>query len=88
MSEQMENTQNGININKKKFNSVSWKIIKKYFDKQYLERLVRHQIESYNNFVDNQINKTIDMFNPVVIRSEHDKHAELGSYSLEIIITS
>ena len=35
--------------------NISWEIIRKYFDKQYLERLVRHQKESYNYFINNQI---------------------------------
>ena len=41
-----------------------WKIIHAYFKGQHLERLVRHQLESYNNFVSCQIQKTIAMFNP------------------------
>ena len=49
--------------------------------------MVRHQIESYDHFVNNQIKKTIEMFNPVTIHSEHDKDEETGLYSLEIIIT-
>ena len=28
-----------------------WDIINKYFSDGYLERMVRHQIESYNEFV-------------------------------------
>jgi DNA-directed RNA polymerase II subunit RPB2 len=47
-------------------------IIESYFRLKYLERLVRHQIESYNHFITYQIQKTIQMFNPVVIRSEND----------------
>ena len=57
-----------------------WDIIKSYFDKQHLQRLVRHQIESYNDFVNNQIQKTIDMFNPVYVHSIHYKHEELDIY--------
>ena len=34
-------------------------IIESYFEGQYLERLVRHQLESYNNFISHQIPKTI-----------------------------
>ena len=49
-----------------------WKIINAYFKGQHLERLVRHQLESYNNFVSYQIQKTIAMFNPVHIASEQD----------------
>ena len=30
------------------------------------------ELESYNHFVNNEIQKTIDMFNPATIHSEHD----------------
>ena len=66
---------------------VDWKVIESYFQNKHLERMVRHQIESYDHFVNNQIKKTIEMFNPVTIRSEHDKDEATGLYSLEIIIT-
>ena len=42
-----------------------WDIIGKYFDKGYLERLVEHQIETFDDFTNIQIEKTINMFNPV-----------------------
>ena len=64
-----------------------WTIIESYFKGHHLERLVRHQLESYNNFVSYQIIKTIEMFNPVHIASEHDYDAKSGKYSLEIFIT-
>ena len=66
---------------------VDWKVIESYFQNQHLERMVRHQIESYDHFVNNQIKKTIEMFNPVTIKSENDKDEETGLYSLEIVIT-
>ena len=47
-----------------------WNIIGSYFENRYLERLVRHQIESFNYFINTQIINTIEMFNPVVIRSD------------------
>jgi DNA-directed RNA polymerase beta subunit/intein/homing endonuclease len=64
-----------------------WTIIGAYFKGQHLDRLVRHQLESYNNFVSYQIQKTIDMFNPVHIVSEQDLDPTLQKYSLEIFIT-
>ena len=64
-----------------------WAIIKSYFKDQHLTQLVRHQLESYNNFVNSQIQKTIDMFNPVQICSENDYDKASGKYSLEIFIT-
>ena len=44
-----------------------WIILESYFKGQHLSRCVRHQLESYNYFVNKQIQKTIDMFNPVTI---------------------
>ena len=59
-------------------------IIESYFGSQYLERLVRHQIESYNHFINFQIQRTIQMFNPVTIHSENDFIAEHNQYFLEV----
>lgn len=64
-----------------------WTIIESYFRGQHLDRLVRHQLESYNNFVGYQIIKTIEMFNPVHIKSENDFDAKTNTYSLEMFIT-
>ena len=64
-----------------------WTIIEAYFRDQHLDRLVRHQLESYNNFVGYQLIKTIEMFNPVHIKSENDFDAHSGKYSLEVFIT-
>jgi len=64
-----------------------WTIIESYFKGQHLDRLVRHQLESYNNFVSYQIMKTIEMFNPVTIASEQDYDPVSGKHSLEILVT-
>ena len=69
------------------FIETPWKIIESYFKNQHLECLVRHQIESYNNFINYQILKTIEMFNPINIKSEDDYNSELDKYSLEIFIS-
>jgi len=62
-------------------------IIESYFEGQHLDRLVRHQIESYNHFVNYQILRTIQMFNPVTIHSENDYIGEKDKYFLEIFIS-
>ena len=64
-----------------------WNIIESYFKGHHLERLVRHQIESYNNFVGYQITKTIEMFNPVRIASDQDYDPKSGKHALEIFVT-
>ena len=64
----------------------AYQLLDSYFRGQHLDRLVRHQIESYNYFITHQIQRTIHMFNPVTIRSENDYVAEHGQYYLEIHI--
>ena len=64
-----------------------FEIIESYFRGQHLERLVRHQIESYNNFVNYQIQRTIQMFNPVNIHSENDFVPDKEKYMLEVDIS-
>jgi len=62
-------------------------LIESYFQGQHLERLVRHQIESYNHFINYQVQRTIQMFNPVTIRSENDYIEEKEKYLLEINVS-
>jgi len=64
-----------------------FQLIESYFQGQYLERLVRHQIESYNHFVNYQIQRTIQMFNPVKIHSDNDYVVDKEKYLLEILIS-
>ena len=64
-----------------------WKIIQSYFKGKYLERMVRHQIESYNDFINYQLKKTINMFNPVHVVSPVDMNEDGTKCGLEIFIT-
>ena len=64
-----------------------FQILESYFEGHYLERLVRHQIESYNHFVNYQIQRTIQMFNSVTIRSENDYVPEKDKYFLEVLVS-
>ena len=69
------------------YNEEPFNILETYFEGQHLERLVRHQIESYNNFVNYQVQRTIQMFNPVNIHSENDFIAEKDKYFLDVFIS-
>ena len=74
-------------INKEKYIEEPWDVINSYFEGKHLKQLVRHQIESYNNFVTHQIPKTISMFNPVNVKSEKLYDEKSGKNALEIFIT-
>ena len=66
---------------------IPWVLIESYFKHKHLKQLVKHQLESYNYFVNNQIQQTIEMFNPLIIVSEHDYIKEHNLHRLEIEIT-
>ena len=85
-SENKENKE-VFDINEDQYIETPWNIIESYFQGHHLERLVRHQLESYNNFVGHQIIKTIEMFNPVHIASEQDFNPTFKKYGLEIFVT-
>ena len=57
-------------LNYENFSELAWSVINLYFKEDYLKQLVRHQIESYNYFMNYQIQETINMFNPIVIEYE------------------
>jgi DNA-directed RNA polymerase II subunit RPB2 len=86
-SENHNDNKEVFDINDDQYIETPWHIIESYFKGQHLERLVRHQLESYNNFVGNQIIKTIEMFNPVHIASEQDFNPTLKKFGLEIFVT-
>jgi DNA-directed RNA polymerase beta subunit len=61
-----------------------WTIIGSYFEGKHLEQLVRHQIESYNDMINVQLKRTVDMFNPVKIASDQDYDKTTHKYRLEV----
>ena len=65
-----------------------FKIIESYFHGRHSSCLVRHQLESYNDCIHRQIPQTIQMFNPVIARSEKDILPDTDNkYALEVEIT-
>jgi DNA-directed RNA polymerase II subunit RPB2 len=63
-----------------------WDIINTYFKDDHFKMLVRNQLESFDNFVNLQIHKTVDMFNPVIIQSPDDYNEEHKLYKINIEI--
>jgi DNA-directed RNA polymerase II subunit RPB2 len=86
VQDKMDTTEKDILEHLGQYTEEPYQIIESYFEGKHLDRLVRHQIESYNNFVNYQIQRTIDMFNPVKIHSENDFIEEKQMYMLECSI--
>jgi DNA-directed RNA polymerase II subunit RPB2 len=86
-TEEMTEQKSQDNIFAADYIETPWDVIESYFKGRHLERLVRHQIESYNNFIEYQTTKTIEMFNPVNIKSEQDFDPVTGKHRLELFIS-
>ena len=57
-------------IEKGQYIEEPWEIIQSYFRDRHLDRLVRHQLESYNNFVTQQILKLLKCLTQSVLRQK------------------
>jgi len=66
---------------------LAFDVIENYFEGQHLAQLVRHQVESMDDFYSHQAAKTIEMFNPVMVASEQDLDKDTGKHKLEISIS-
>ena len=69
------------------YSEMPWTLIDAYFGENHLKQLVRHQLESYNDFVNYQIEKTINMFHPITICSDQDYDKTTKKHKLEMLIS-
>ena len=87
VNKNMKNIENEVLSHLGSYEEEPFKIIESYFNGRHSSCLVRHQIESYNDCIHRQIPQTIQMFNPVMVRSDKDILPESDKYSLEVEIT-
>ena len=83
----MDHTSAKNSIDYNNYVNEPWSIINSYFKGKHLKQLVRHQVESYNDFISFQIPRTINMFNNVTIHSEQDYDPKVKKYKLDMEIT-
>ena len=73
------------------FSNICWDILDIYYQKggspESSNPLVKHQIDSYNKFIDNTLGQIIGGFNPIKVKITNQK-AELpdNSYNISINI--
>ena len=87
VDENMKNPDNEVLAHLGQYIEEPFKIIESYFNGNHSSCLVRHQLESYNDCINRQIPQTIQMFNPVWVRSDKDILPNSDKYSLEVEIT-
>lgn len=87
VDENMKNPDSEVLAHLGQYIEEPFKIIESYFNGNHSSCLVRHQLESYNDCINRQIPQTIQMFNPVWVRSDKDILPNSDKYSLEVEIT-
>jgi DNA-directed RNA polymerase II subunit RPB2 len=87
----MKNNEKSINKNKQEINEgvnheeLAWKIIDKFFEHDP-NILVKHHIESYNDFFNNKIYNIFKEKNPILIMKEQDEVSKEYTYKVELYI--
>jgi DNA-directed RNA polymerase II subunit RPB2 len=66
------------------FDEYTWKVIDSYFSPNKGYQLVKHQIESFNDFVLRKIVQIIDGFNPIDVNFQYLTDFEKFKYSISI----
>jgi DNA-directed RNA polymerase beta subunit len=73
-------------LSKEDFDKLTWKIIDKYYGINKGYQLVKHQIESYNDFIENKLEQIIKGFNDIDINHQYQPETENFKYLLSIRI--
>jgi DNA-directed RNA polymerase II subunit RPB2 len=68
------------------FEEAIWGVVDEYFKPNKGHQLVKHQIESFNDFVHRKVDQIIEGFNPIEINHQYNPETEKFKYSLSIII--
>ena len=62
----------------------TWILVEEYLKQYNKKELIRHHIDSYNNFIDTKINDIIKQPNPLVIYHEYDEQKNCYNYEINI----
>ena len=62
----------------------SWDIIEKFIKENNYNALIRHHLESFDDFMDNKVEQIVKQFNPLSIYSDYDQNDNV--YKNEIMI--
>lgn len=66
------------------FQEYTWKVVDEYFSPNKGYQMVKHQIESFNDFVLRKIEQIIDGFNPIDVNFQYLNELEKFKHSLSI----
>ena len=75
-------------LNKNEFEKYTWEVIETFFKQSHSKTIIKHQIDSYNDFILNKIDQIIDGFNNLQIYHKYIQEIEDFKYTILIKITN
>ena len=64
-----------------------WGIIQSFFGDNYLEKLIEHQLDSYNDFITNKIPQIITTMSPITVWNEYSEDHKKYKYEVQMHIS-
>ena len=80
------NEKDDFSLNPNEFEKYTWEVIKKYFEQDKGNHIIKHILASYNDFVFKKIDDIINGFNPIEIFHHYIEDKDLYKYQIEITI--
>lgn len=74
------------NLSPLEFEKYTWDVIRSYFNETQGKCLIRHQLESYDDFVLNKMEQIVEGFNPLLIQHKYIQELEDFKYTITIKI--
>ena len=71
-----------------RFEEYTWGVIDKFFQYNKGYQLVKHQVESFNDFVLNKLSQILDGFNPIEITHQYNAEFDKFVYTLMIDVVN
>jgi len=75
-------------ITDKQYDTLSWELVDKLFKYNKGYQLVKHQLETFNDFLLNKLDQIIEGFNPIEIHHQHIPECDKFKYVLTIEISN
>ena len=70
------------------FEANTWHVVSSFFDQARGDPIVKHALDSFNDFIHRKLDQIIEGFNPIVIHHKHIPDKDMYEYQMSIHIDS
>ena len=71
-------------MDKFSYDTDTWKVIKSYLLDDNYKNLIRHHLDSFNEFTDVRIEQIVKQSNPLLIFNNYDEESNTYKYEIQI----